>query len=115
MRLRAALGLAALALALASCGREPAAPQNLLRWTTTWEKESVGFDIYRAPSNEGPFERITKVPVPGGGVSKTPQSYSFADTGIDPTREYFYYVEVVKANGERNRITPVMRAKPKAK
>jgi hypothetical protein len=122
VRLRAALALAALALAAvsAACGRggeteEASGPRNLLRWTTSWEKESVGFDIYRAPAREGPFERITKAPIPGGGVSKEPQSYSYADTEIDPAREYFYYVEVVQANGDRKRITPVMRAAPKAK
>ena len=118
--MRRALGpLAALAVALgvAACGAGGEAESgraNVLKWTTSWERESVGFDIYRGPAREGPFERITPSPIPGGGVSQAPQSYRFEDTTSDPTKEYYYYVEVVKADGERTKITPVMRAKPKA-
>lgn len=118
-RVIALLAALAAALAAASCGaggkaEGPGGRGNVLKWTTSWERESVGFDIYRAPAREGPFERITPAPIPGRGVSQAPQDYRFEDTAIDPTREYYYYVEVVKANGERTKITPVMRGKPKA-
>ncbi len=107
----------ALALGLA-CSRPPAtAPgagaKNVLRWSTRAEKETVGFDVYRAERREGPFERLTAQPVPGAGATAEMQSYAYEDASIDPAKEYFYYVECVRANGERLRVTGVIRAKPK--
>lgn len=116
--LRAGLALAVLAALILGTGcqggGEAESRRNLLRWTTSWEKENVGFDVYRGPAPAGPFEKLTPAPIAGGGVSEKPQDYRFEDSTIDPAREYFYYVEVVKANGERLKITPVMRAKAKA-
>ena len=38
------------------------APKNLLRWSTATESENFGYDIYRGESEDGPFERLTKIP-----------------------------------------------------
>lgn len=86
---------------------------NTLRWTTASEVENFGYDVYRASREEGPFERITVDPILGAGTTDEPSAYSYIDDTIDPTREYFYYVESVSMSGERDRFTPVIRAEAK--
>jgi len=87
--------------------------QNVLHWTTASEVDNFGYDVYRATKEEGPFERLTRDPIPGAGTIDVPQSYSFVDDTIDPRRAYYYYVESISLTGARARFTPVIRAKPK--
>ena len=87
--------------------------RNTVRWSTASEVDNFGYDVYRGTSAEGPFERLTKDPVPGAGTTDEPQKYSFVDETIDPYVTYFYYVESISLAGEREKFTPVIQAKPK--
>ncbi len=87
--------------------------RNTVRWSTASEVDNFGYDVYRGTSAEGPFERLTKDPVPGAGTTDEPQKYSFVDETIDPYETYFYYVESISLAGEREKFTPVIQAKPK--
>ena len=87
--------------------------RNTVRWSTASEVDNFGYDVYRGTSAEGPFERLTKDPIPGAGTTDEPQKYSFVDETIDPYVTYFYYVESISLAGERERFTPVIQAKPK--
>ena len=87
--------------------------RNTVRWSTASEVDNFGYDVYRGTSAEGPFERLTKDPVPGAGTTDEPQKYSFVDETIDPYETYFYYVESISMGGERERFTPVQRVGPK--
>ncbi len=92
----------------------PAEPlSNTLRWKTASEVDNFGFDVYRADSEEGPFERLTERPIPGAGTTDEPQQYVFVDDTIEAGRTYWYYVESISMMGVRERFTPVFRAKPK--
>lgn len=86
---------------------------NTIRWSTASEVDNFGYDVYRADAEEGPFERITEEPVPGAGTTDSPTAYSFEDENIDPTKPYWYYVESISLSNERERFTPIIRAKPK--
>lgn len=86
---------------------------NTLRWTTASEIDNFGFDVYRGDTADGPFERLTDQPVAGAGTADVPTDYAYVDETIDPTREYFYYVESISMGGERVRFTPIMRAPAK--
>ena len=88
-------------------------PANTLKWTTASEVDNFGFDIYRGLDEEGPFERITDEPLPGAGTTDEPQSYVFVDRDIDPTRDYFYYIESISLGGVREVFSPVIRAPAK--
>ena len=124
MRPAACLLLSALA-AVAARGADapvrPASPSPAtkakdslkLKWATASEVDNFGYDVYRGTSAEGPFERLTKDPIPGAGTTDEPQKYSFVDETIDPYVTYFYYVESISLAGERERFTPVIQAKPK--
>ena len=87
--------------------------KNTIRWSTASEVENFGYDVYRAESADGPFVRLTKSPIPGAGTSDEPHKYAYVDRDIDPAKEYWYYVESVAYNGQRERFTPVQKAKAK--
>jgi hypothetical protein len=87
--------------------------ENTVRWSTASEVDNFGYDVYRSMSADGPFERLTRDPIPGAGTTDLPQRYSYVDAAIDPHQAYYYYVESISLSGERQRFTPVIRAKPK--
>lgn len=87
--------------------------KNTLRWSTASEVDNFGFDIYRAESEDGPFDRLNDSPVPGAGTSDVPTYYEYIDDTIDPDRGYFYYVESISIHGDREKFTPTYRAAPK--
>jgi len=105
--------LVALLLVPGARAEEPAEPpSNRLRWSTASEIDNFGYDVYRAESEEGPFERITEDPVLGAGTTDLPSSYEYLDENIEPEQTYYYFVESISMSGVRERFTPVIRAEP---
>jgi len=86
---------------------------NTLKWTTASEVDNFGFDIYRALSEDGPFDRITAEPLAGAGTTDEPQMYVFVDEEIDPSRDYFYYIESISLGGVRETFSPIIKASAK--
>jgi hypothetical protein len=86
---------------------------NTLRWSTASEVDNFGFDVYRALSEEGPFERLTADPIPGAGTIDTPSQYVYVDEAIAPDTTYYYYVESISLQGIREQFTPIIKAGPK--
>lgn len=86
---------------------------NTLRWTTASEVNNFGYDIYRAENPDGPFERINPQPVPGAGTSDVINRYEYIDAAIDPSLDYYYYIESISINGIRRRFTAVRPAAAK--
>ncbi len=86
---------------------------NRLKWSTATEVDNFGFDIYRSLNEDGPFERVNSTPIPGAGTVDEPRSYVYEDVEIDPTRDYYYYVESISLDGIREQFSPVIKAKAK--
>jgi hypothetical protein len=86
---------------------------NTLKWTTASEVDNFGFDIFRGLSEDGPFEKITTDLLPGAGTTDEPQNYVFVDESIDPSRDYFYYIESISLGGVREQFSPVIRSPAK--
>lgn len=106
------------ALPIALPAAEEARPEwlrNRIRWQTASEVDNFGYDIYRGLKEEGPFEKITKTPIPGHGTTDEPSTYEYWDTEIEEGVEYWYYVESISIQGERERFTPIFKAKAKTK
>jgi hypothetical protein len=91
----------------------PGPPANTLKWSTASEVENFGYDVYRADAEDGPWVRINAKPIPGAGTLDEPSYYQYADSDIDPTKPYFYYVESISLKGVREKFTPVIKAPPK--
>ena len=80
---------------------------NTVRWATASEKDNFGYDVYRGLSEQGPFERINGDTIPGAGTTDIPQQYEYTDSAIQPGVVYWYYVESISLNGDRQRMTPI--------
>jgi hypothetical protein len=78
-----------------------------LRWATGSELSNLGFHLYRAPSAEGPYERITLRLVPGLGSSPAGASYRYRDEGLVNGLSYFYKLEDVETTGRTMEHGPV--------
>ena len=123
MGIRQAGGTCLALVLLVSCGgdsatvpvdEKPTGIRNTVRWKTASELDSYGFDVYRSTSEDGPFETINEQPIAGAGTVDVPQNYEYVDRDIQPDTAYYYYVESISLAGEREAITPVFRAPPKA-
>lgn len=80
-----------------------------IRWATASEVDNFGYDIYRGESPEGPFERLTEDPIAGAGTTDEPSYYTYVDEGLDPSKDYYYYIESISMFGQRERFTPVQK------
>lgn len=87
--------------------------KNTIKWQTSSEVDNFGFDVFRADTAEGPWEQINPETLEGQGTTDEITSYAFEDRTIDPCRSYFYYVESISMNGDREHFTPVGQAKAK--
>src|SRR5688500_207793 len=87
-------------------------PHNTLRWKTN-DLSNYGYDVYRAESEAGPFVRVTARPVPGTLKPGKVQTFEYHDEAIDPSRDYWYYVESISLTGERTKFTPTLKAPAK--
>jgi len=81
----------------------------VINWTTSFENEVSGFNIYRSETND--FASSCKVNIqliPGHGTSTNPHSYSYADVNANVYQSYYYWLEVVGLGGESNIYGSVM-------
>jgi len=87
----------AAAMNLATFTASPESGAVTLSWTVDDESDIASFDLYRAPSQTGPFEKITASPVAvhdaGGGA------YVYEDTGLQNRNRYFYRLEINGTGG----------------
>ena len=101
------------------CGSQAKLPAdqrvfNTAHWTTASEEENFGYDVFRSSVGEkGPFEKMTKQPMLGNGTTDETHEYKYSDDAIDPCKDYWYYVESIRSNGEREKLTPIFRAPAK--
>ena len=66
-----------------------------LEWRTGSELSNLGFHVYRGPSADGPWTRLTSSLIPGLGSSPIGQAYSWLDAGLANGVTYFYRLEDV--------------------
>jgi hypothetical protein len=92
----------------------PEGLHNTLRWRTG-PGSNLGYDVYRAEVENGPFTKINPKLVPGhGNRADRVHEFSYVDGEIEAGKTYWYYVEAVDLMGKRSRFTPVLRAESKS-
>ncbi len=85
----------------------------MIEWTTETEVGTVGFNLYRSESPDGPYERVNKELIPASGDPLVGGRYVFTDTDVIAGRTYYYQLEDVEATGATTRHGPVaVKAQP---
>lgn len=88
---------------------EPSGNGPLLRWQAEKHPSVHGYAIYRASSEQGPYQRLTReviaqvVPEEGGSVN-----YAWRDSTAISGKQYWYYIGAVMNNGSKQKISPPM-------
>ena len=82
-----------------------------IRWETQSETNNAGFFIKRSETRNGTFEVINPVMIPGAGTTSEKQSYTYADATAKPNAVYYYQIEDVSLDGERQTLTAAHRLK----
>jgi hypothetical protein len=95
------------AVDLVSFTAEAAEGEARIHWRTASEMDNLGFHLYRATSEDGPYERITANVIPGLGSSPEGAAYSYRDSGLANGVEYFYLLEDIETTGGTKRHGPV--------
>ncbi|MCR4437663.1 MAG: SdrD B-like domain-containing protein [bacterium] len=70
-----------------------------LRWSTASETENMGFDVYRAEGEDGPFVKINKALIPGAGNASVLHTYTYVDRDVELGKGYYYKLADVDYRG----------------
>ena len=95
------------AVKLMSFEAAPADGAVQLSWRTGSELDNLGFHLYRGPSAEGPWTRLTAALIPGLGSSPLGQAYVWRDGGLVNGQRYYYRLEDVDASTKSTFHGPV--------
>ena len=78
----------------------------LLTWRVTGNNGIFGFEIYRGPSADGPFERATQSFIYPIAVNNDAGAiYRWRDQSVVPGRTYWYYIGLMYNDGRRQALT----------
>jgi hypothetical protein len=79
----------------------------LVVWETSSELDSSDFFLYRAESQNGPWDDyVDWEPALGDGF--TGATYSFVDEEVSPNGTYYYYLEEVASDSSSNYFGPIV-------
>ena len=91
--------------------RDKATGAAVITWSTQSELNNAGFFIKRSQQRNGEFKVINATMVPGAGTTSEKQFYTFTDTTAQPNVVYYYQIEDVSLDGNRQTLTRGIRLK----
>ena len=83
----------------------------VITWSTQSELNNAGFFIKRSNQRNGDFKVINATMVPGVGTTSEKQFYTYTDTTAQPNVVYYYQIEDVSLDGNRQLLTRGIRLK----
>ena len=83
----------------------------VITWLTQSELNNAGFFIKRSQQRDGEFKVINSVMIPGAGTTSEKQSYTYEDTTAQPNVVYYYQIEEISLEGQRQTLTGSVRLK----
>lgn len=107
--------LVGLAVASGAAAQQPegrAGQPIVIRWSTETEVNTAGFNVFRGPSEAGPWEKINQRLIPGSPDPLRGGSYVFTDTNVIAGVTYWYQLEEIELGG---RATPLERTSATAR
>jgi uncharacterized repeat protein (TIGR01451 family) len=95
------------AIALASFTAVRSGSQVVVRWTTTAELNTLGFELYRsANGRRADAVRVTPALIAGRGRGQGGASYSWIDTSAADGATYTYWLIEIEVSGTTNEYGP---------
>ena len=94
-----------------SPARDKVTGQVVITWSTQSELNNAGFFIKRSQQADGEFKVINATMIPGAGTTSEKQSYTFTDSTANPNIVYYYQIEDVSFDGQRQTLTRGIRLK----
>ena len=91
--------------------RDKATGAVVITWSTQSELNNAGFFIKRSQQRDGQFKVINATMVPGAGTTSEKQFYTFTDTTAQPNVVYYYQIEDISLDGNRQTLTNGIRLK----
>ncbi|MCG9133671.1 hypothetical protein J5I95_18515 [Candidatus Poribacteria bacterium] len=91
--------------------RDKATGAVVITWATQSELNNAGFFIKRSNQRDGEFQVINATMVPGAGTTSEKQFYTYTDTTAQPNIVYYYQIEDVSLDGNRQTLTRGIRLK----
>ena len=79
----------------------------VIHWTTQSEVDNAGFNILRSQTRMGEFKVINAQLIPGAGTTAERNTYTWTDTTAKPNVVYYYQIEDVSFDGERQTLATV--------
>ena len=91
--------------------RDPLTGAVVITWSTQSELNNAGFFIKRSQQTHGKFVIVNPTMIAGAGTTAEKQSYTFTDATADPNIVYYYQIEDVSLDGNRQTLTRAHRLK----
>ena len=83
----------------------------VITWSTQSELNNAGFFIKRSQQRDGEFKVINAAMIAGAGTTSEKQMYTYTDTTAQPNVVYYYQIEDVSLDGQRQLLTHGTRLK----
>ena len=83
----------------------------VITWATQSELNNAGFFIKRSQQRNGEFKIVNPTMIPGAGTTSEKQFYTYTDTTAQPNIVYYYQIEDVSLDGNRQTLTNGIRLK----
>ena len=81
----------------------------VIKWSTQSELNNAGFFIKRSQQRSTNFKVINAAMISGAGTTSEKQSYTYTDTTAQPNVVYYYQIEDVSLDGNRQLLTRGIR------
>lgn len=92
-----------------SAARDRVTGQVVITWETQSELNNAGFYIKRSQQRTSKFVAVNPTMVPGAGTTSEKQTYTYTDTTAQPNIVYYYQIEDVSLDGNRQTLTRAHR------
>ncbi len=91
--------------------RDKQTGQVVITWATQSELNNAGFFIKRSNQRNGQFGVVNPTMIAGAGTTSEKQTYTYTDTTAQPNVVYYYQIEDVSLDGNRQMLTRGIRLK----
>ena len=91
--------------------RDKATGAVVITWSTQSELNNAGFFIKRSQRRDGQFKVINATMIAGAGTTREKRFYTYTDTAAQPNVIYYYQIEDISLDGERQTLTRGIRLK----